>query len=89
VKLLRYYLRCRDDLIFGEIEHFTESSIVLKDGAQFRCDVCVLATGFNLDILKFEMYVGHERIDAAGTNDLPAIDNIVSYRFTAHKFNFS
>ncbi len=52
----------------GEIDRFTESSIVLTDGEELKCDVCVLATGFNLDILKFEMYVGEERIALAGIN---------------------
>jgi cation diffusion facilitator CzcD-associated flavoprotein CzcO len=129
VRLLRYYLQCRDDVIFvgfrrypriarwffrrhwvgavgparyrehfrprynpweqritvaiglkeklrtgamamttGEIDRFTEGSIVLRGGEEIRCDVCVLATGFDLELLKFEMWVGDERIDVAGIN---------------------
>lgn len=129
VKLLRYYIQCKDDLIFvgfrrfprfarwffkqhwrqaidaatfqqhfrprynpweqripvavglkdkirskeiviktGEIDRFTESSIVMANGEEIRCDVCILATGFNLNLLKFEMYVGAEKIAAGGVN---------------------
>ena len=129
VKALRYYLQCKDDLIFiafrkfprfarwvfrrhwletvgkegfqkhfsprynpweqriavaigfkeklqkneigirtGEIDRFTESSIVLTDGEHIKCDVCILATGFNLKLVKFDMYVGQEKIAVGGIN---------------------
>ena len=129
VKVLRYYLQCKDDLIFvgfrrfprfarwifkrhwletvgkecfrehftprynpweqrialaiglkeklrdnaisiktGEIERFTNSSIRMTNGEDIKCDVCILATGFNLNLLKFDMYVGDEKIAVAGLN---------------------
>jgi cation diffusion facilitator CzcD-associated flavoprotein CzcO len=129
VKLLRYYLQCKDDVIFiafrrfprfwrgffkrhwigtvgerdfarhfsprydpwrqrptfaiglkdqlrhgsivfytGQIDHFDESSMVLDDGTRLPCDVCVLATGFELDVVKFGLYVERERIAVGGLN---------------------
>ena len=52
----------------GDIDRFTESSIVMANGEEIRCDVCVLATGFNLNLLKFDMYVGAEKIAVGGIN---------------------
>jgi monooxygenase len=46
----------------GEIERFTESGLVLTTGEAISCDVCVLATGFTLDFLKFELFVDERRI---------------------------
>ena len=46
----------------GEIDRFTRSGIVLKNGTTLPCDVCVLATGFDLDFLKFDLFVDAERI---------------------------
>ena len=52
----------------GEIERFTPSSIVLRDGGELKCDVCVLATGFELNFLKFGLYVDDAKVDMAGIN---------------------
>jgi monooxygenase len=52
----------------GQIDRFTESAIVLDSGEHIPCDVCVLATGFELNFLKFELYVGAEKISLAGRN---------------------
>ena len=52
----------------GEIERLTERSIRLTSGEDIDCDVCILATGFNLNILKFDMYVGSTKISVAGIN---------------------
>ena len=52
----------------GEIERFTESAIVMANGEEIRCDICILATGFNLNLLKFDMYVGGEKIAMGGIN---------------------
>lgn len=52
----------------GEIERFTRDGVVLKDGAQVKCDVCVLATGFELDFVKFDFSVDGARVDMAGIN---------------------
>jgi cation diffusion facilitator CzcD-associated flavoprotein CzcO len=50
----------------GSIDRFTPSSIVLGDGEEVPCDVCILATGFDLRFVKFEMYVGEERVAVEG-----------------------
>ena len=52
----------------GEIERFTPHAIVLRNGEQLKCDVCVLATGFELNFLKFDLYVDDARVDMAGIN---------------------
>ena len=52
----------------GDIDRFTGSSIVLADGEHIKCDVCILATGFDLNLLKFDMYVGEEKIAVGGIN---------------------
>ena len=46
----------------GEIDHFTRSGIVLKDGDTLPCDVCVLATGFDLNFLKFDLFIDGQRV---------------------------
>jgi len=52
----------------GEIAQFTPTGVVLKDGTSVHCDACVLATGFELDFLKFELSVDGARVDLAGIN---------------------
>jgi cation diffusion facilitator CzcD-associated flavoprotein CzcO len=39
----------------GLVSRFDENGIVLKSGKYIPCDVCVLATGFNLNILSFPL----------------------------------
>ncbi len=52
----------------GEIERFTSAGVVLKSGEQLKCDVCVLATGFELNFLKFDLTVDGAKVDMAGIN---------------------
>ncbi len=52
----------------GEIDHFTESSVVMAAGDEISCDVCILATGFNLSLLKFDLYVGKDKVALGGIN---------------------
>lgn len=52
----------------GEIDRFTDSAIVMTSGEAIQCDVCVLATGFDLDLLKFDLYVGGEKVAPGGRN---------------------
>ena len=52
----------------GEIERFTPDSIVLRSGEQLKCDVCVLATGFELNFLKFDLFVDNIKVEMAGIN---------------------
>lgn len=58
----------RMSIATGEIGRFTRSSIVLKDARELKCDVCVLATGFELNFLKFALSVDGAQVDLAGTN---------------------
>jgi monooxygenase len=50
------------------IERFTGRSIRLGTGEELRCDVCILATGFELDFLKFRIDVDGEAVEMAGIN---------------------
>ena len=42
--------------------------MVLKDGTEKKCDVCVLATGFELNFVKFDLRVDGQPVDMAGIN---------------------
>jgi len=50
------------------IKRFGRHCIELNNGKSLPCDVCVLATGFNLDFLKFELRVDEKRIAVDGIN---------------------
>ena len=50
------------------IERFTESSVVLTNGESIECDACILATGLNLRIFKFDVYVGNQKSALDGIN---------------------
>ena len=58
----------RVEIKTGEIERFTPEAVVLKGGERVKCDVCVLATGFNLNFLKFALSVDGAPVDMAGIN---------------------
>lgn len=60
--------RGRVSISTGEIERFTEDGIVLASGEHIRCDVCVLATGLDLDLLKFDLWVGETKISMGNVN---------------------
>jgi cation diffusion facilitator CzcD-associated flavoprotein CzcO len=45
-----------------EIERFTANGIVLKSGERIPCDACVLATGYDLEPLQFDLYVGQQQV---------------------------
>jgi len=51
-----------------EIARFTASGVRLKSGEELRCDVCILATGFELNFLKFRVEVDGAAVDQAGIN---------------------
>jgi len=51
-----------------EIERFTASGVQLKSGEELKCDVCILATGFELNFLKFRVEVDGAAVDQAGIN---------------------
>lgn len=52
----------------GTIARFTPTSVVLVGGKELQCDVCILATGFELDFLKFELRVDGTQIEVRGIN---------------------
>ena len=58
----------RITLMTGEIERYAEDALVLKSGERIKCDVCILATGFDLNFLKFDMVVDDAHVDMSGIN---------------------
>lgn len=50
------------------IERFEPTSIVLNDGEELKCDVCILATGFELDFFHFDLQVDGIAVERAGIN---------------------
>lgn len=52
----------------AKIERFTPTGMRLTTGEELKCDVCVLATGFELNFLKFRLEVDGAAIDMAGIN---------------------
>jgi cation diffusion facilitator CzcD-associated flavoprotein CzcO len=52
----------------SEIERFTASGVVLSDREEIPCDVCILATGFDLKFVKFDLYVGDDKVAVEGIN---------------------
>ena len=52
----------------GEIARFTKSGVKLKDGRSYDADICILATGRDLDLFKFALLLGDKEIDARGLN---------------------
>lgn len=52
----------------AEIESFTPTGMRLTTGEELKCDVCVLATGFELNFLKFRLEVDGAAVDMAGIN---------------------
>jgi cation diffusion facilitator CzcD-associated flavoprotein CzcO len=60
-------------IVTGEIDRFEQTMLVMKDGESIKCDVCVLATGFDLDFLKFDLFVGETRISTRAINHYKGI----------------
>jgi cation diffusion facilitator CzcD-associated flavoprotein CzcO len=52
----------------GEIETFTRQGVQLKNGRTLSFDLCVLATGYELQFFKFEVYVDGQKVKTGGIN---------------------
>jgi monooxygenase len=52
----------------GDVARFTKRGILLTDGSEIRCDVCVLATGFGMQCFKFPLSVDGECVPTEGIN---------------------
>ena len=55
-------------LVTSEISCFTNGGVRLNNGQHIKTDVCVLATGFNLEFFRFKITVDGESIDTRGIN---------------------
>ena len=55
-------------IVTGRIDRFTETAVVLRGGRRVAGDLCVLATGHDLDLFKFPLFRGGRRIETAGIN---------------------
>lgn len=62
-------VRCGDVQVkTATIERFEPRSIVLSTGEELKCDVCILATGFELDFFHFDLTVDGVEVERAGIN---------------------
>lgn len=52
----------------GEIDRFTANGLLLKSGERIPCDVCILATGYDLELLKFKLHVGLHQVNMGDVN---------------------
>ena len=58
----------RLNIVTGEIRSFAESGVVLEDGREIETDLCVLATGYDLSLFKFDIWVGANKVDTQDIN---------------------
>ncbi len=56
------------NVVKGEIKSFTESGILLEDGRSIDMDLCVLATGYDLSLFKFDILLDNQKVDTQGIN---------------------
>jgi cation diffusion facilitator CzcD-associated flavoprotein CzcO len=52
----------------GEISHFTKNGILMKSQKHIPCDVCILATGFDLNFFNFPIEIDGILIDTRQIN---------------------
>lgn len=55
-------------MLTGEIEKFTETGAKLVDGSLVDAELFVLATGYDLQLFKFDMYIDGEKMNLGGVN---------------------
>ena len=55
-------------MLTDEIERFTETGVALRSGGHVPCDVCILATGFDVRFVKFDLCVEDRPVVVGGTN---------------------
>jgi len=56
------------NIVTGKIKSFTESGILLEDGRNIETDLCVLATGYDLSLFKFDIWVDTHKVDTQDIN---------------------
>jgi cation diffusion facilitator CzcD-associated flavoprotein CzcO len=52
----------------GEISHFTKNAIVMKSQKSIPCDVCILATGFDMNFFRFPITIDGAPVDTKQIN---------------------
>ena len=58
----------RIDLVTGCIQEFKENGVLLRDGRFVEANLCILATGFNLEFFRFPISIDAEPLDTQGIN---------------------
>lgn len=56
------------NIVTGKIQSFTESGILLEGGRTIEFDLCVLATGYDLSLFKFDIWVDAHKVDTQDIN---------------------
>ncbi len=52
----------------GEISHFTNNGILMKSQKNIPCDICILATGFDLNFFRFPIEIDNVPVDTKKLN---------------------
>ena len=55
-------------MVTGIIKSFSAKGIILEDGRFIEAETCILATGYNLRLNKFDLFLNNEKIDTRGIN---------------------
>jgi monooxygenase len=56
------------DFVTGRIREFRESGILLEDGQFIESNLCILATGFNLNFFRFAISIDRQPIETRDIN---------------------
>ena len=56
------------DFVTGNIREFTETGVLLDDGRFVESDLCILATGFNLNFFRFAISIDGHPLETRGIN---------------------
>ena len=56
------------NIITGEIRAFNQNGVTLTNGKKIKADLVVLATGFNLEFFKFDVFLNKTKVDTQRIN---------------------
>ncbi|MEE8288560.1 MAG: NAD(P)/FAD-dependent oxidoreductase [Nitrosomonadaceae bacterium] len=56
------------NIVTGRIKTFVKSGILLVDGRYIESDLCILATGFDLNFFQFDIFIDYQKVDTRGIN---------------------
>ena len=54
------------NIVTGRIKTFVKSGILLEDGRYIESNLCILATGFDLNFFQFDIFIDNQKVDTRG-----------------------